>query len=95
MLPPSPEAVRALGATLKWGRYRSAAAYLNAYKVLAQRAGHPWGDVLQRMQVDVRRSCERGQGPPTRAQPLPLARLGQLPWSPEAWVVDGPARPQE
>ena len=48
LFPPSPLSVRALGASLKWGGYKSAAMYLRGYRVAAQRAGYPWGDVLAR-----------------------------------------------
>ena len=68
--PPTASALRALGATLKFGGYRSAASYLYLYKVEAQRLGFQWPDFLQRMLKDGVRSCERGLGPSTVAQPL-------------------------
>ena len=79
--PPTLETIQALGATLKRGGYRSAASYLWLYKVESQRRGFFWSDVFQRGLKDSIRSCERGIGPPTRAQALPFALLGQLPGS--------------
>ena len=93
-LPPSTRTLRALGATLKQGRYRSAASYLYIYKADAERQGFPWDPVLQRLLKDAIRSCERGMGPATRARPLPLLQLGGLPGGLQAWVAGGPARPR-
>ena len=62
--PPSLWTVRALGATLKRGGYRSAASYLWLYKAEAQRRGYSWPDYLHRALKDAVRSCERGMGPP-------------------------------
>ena len=56
--PPSVAALKALGATLKRGKYRSAASYLWLYKAHAQRLGHVWSDVLQRLLKDSIRSCD-------------------------------------
>ena len=77
--PPSVEKIFALGATLKEGHYRSASSYIVTYKVEAQRLGYSWGDPLHRALKDVTRSCERGLGPPLRAQPLPFDQLARLP----------------
>ena len=65
--PPSLWTVRALGATLKRGGYRSAASYLWLYKAEAQRRGHSWPDYLHRALKDSIRSCERGMAPHSRA----------------------------
>ena len=92
--PPSMWTVRALGATLKRGGYRSAASYLWLYKAEAQRRGHSWPDYLHRALRDAVRSCERGMGPPTRALPLPFARLGSLPPGRAPWVRGGPLCPR-
>ena len=43
VFPPTSDSLRALGATLKRGGYRSAGSYLWTYKVEAQRLGHPHG----------------------------------------------------
>ena len=92
--PPTLRTLRALGATLKRGGYRSAASYLWLYKVESQRRGHPWTDSLQRCLKDAIRSCERGMGPPTVAQPLPLRSLYLLPGGADPWVRGGPACPR-
>ena len=76
------------------GGYRSAASYLWLYKVEAQRRGYTWTDGLQRCLKDGIRSCERGMGPPTVAQPLPLRSLYLLPGGAEPWVRGGPANPR-
>merc|ERR1711884_883898 len=70
--PPSIAAIEAIGATLKEAGYRSANGYLMSYKTTAQRSGWEWGELLHRSMKDTIRSCERGQGPPIQAQPLPL-----------------------
>ena len=92
--PPTSDSVRALAATLKWRGYRSAAVYLFGYKAHAQREGHPWGDALNRLLRDAVRSCERGLGPPVRAQPLPFDRLGALPGGKAPWCEGGPSSPR-
>ena len=92
--PPTMDSLRALGASLKRGGYRSASLYLRTYKAEAQREGYPWSDVLERALRDAIRSCERGLGPPTRAQPLPFHLLHELPSGREPWVVGGPCNPR-
>ena len=94
MYPPTLVTIRALGTTLKWGDYRAAEGYIMTYKAAAQRKGHSWGDLLHRAAKDAIRSCERGLGPPTRAQALPLHRLGNLRWCRNAWTPEGPACPR-
>ena len=46
--PPTLDKVYALGASLKRGEYRTAAAYLSIYKGEAERRGQAWNGVLQR-----------------------------------------------
>ena len=92
--PPSLDTIRALAATLKRGGYRSAASYLWLYKVESQRRGYGWPDTHQRALKDGIRSCERGLGPPTRAQALPFPLLGRLPADPTPWVAGGPVGPR-
>ena len=77
--PPTPESLRALAASLKAGRYASAAAYLGTYKVEAERQGYAWPPSMLRALKDYTRSCERGRGGPVRARPLDLGRLSELP----------------
>ena len=92
--PPSLFTIRALGATLKRGGYRSAASYLYLLKTEAQRRGCGWPDPYQRALKDAIRSCERGMGPPTRVQPLPFESLGLLAAGVAAWNAGGPASPR-
>ena len=92
--PPSLQTIQALGATLKRGGYRSAASYLWLYKVESQRRGFAWIDVFQRALKDSIRSCERGLGPPVRAQALPFASLDRLPGHSSPWVAGGPLGPR-
>ena len=92
--PPTLRTVRAFAATLKRGKYRSAASYLWLYKSEAERRGHCWSSVLAKALRDGIRSCERGMGPTTQAQPLPMARLGLLPLDDAPWARNGPARPR-
>ena len=92
--PPSLYTLRALGASLKRGGYRSAASYLWIYKVEAQRRGFPWTDVLHRCLKEGIRSCERGMGPAVVAQALPLCYLHLLPAGESPWVRGGPAMPR-
>ena len=61
--PPTVEKVLALGATLIEGYYLSAATYVSAYKVAAERQGLEWHQDLGRVVKDVVRSCERGREP--------------------------------
>ena len=93
-MPPTPDTLRALAATLNWRGYRSAVVYLYGYKTQAQREGHPWGEAMNRLLRDVVRSCERGLGPPIRAQPLPFERLGELPGGRAPWCEGGPTSPR-
>ena len=51
-------------------------------------------DTHQRALKDCIRSCERGLGPPTRAQALPLPLLGRLPGHVSPWVENGPMAPR-
>ena len=94
MEPPTPKSVTALGASLKAGRYRSAAVYLSAYKAWALRHGHDWPAPLQQALQDAVRSCERGLGGPVKARALPFARLAELPGGDEPWSPGGPLRPR-
>ena len=92
--PPTLMTIRALAATLKRGGYRSAASYLWLYKAESQRRGHSWDDAMDRALKDSIRSCERGLGPPTVAQPLPFALLGTLDGNPAPWTDEGPVGPR-
>ena len=82
--PPTMWSLRALGATLKRGGYRSAASYLWLYKAESQRRGHSWPDYLHRALKDAVRSCERGMGPPHSRAPPPLRSAGRPPLGTDA-----------
>ena len=92
--PPTPASWRALAASLKQGGYRSAAAYLSAYRTEAERRGHHVDQLALRSIKDYTRSCERGQGAPARARPLPFHRLHLLPPGRQPWCVGGPLAPR-
>ena len=91
--PPSREALEALGATLKVGRYTSAENYLSHYRVRCRREGFGFDDVLNRVYSEVVRSCKRGMGAPVKALALPLLRLVDLNIGlDDPWVTGGPRR---
>ena len=91
--PPSYEKIRALGAVLKAGGYRSAAHYLSQYKVSGERRGYHFDGPLLRALADYKRSCERGMGPPVPAKALPCERLHELAGEFKPWVSGGPVCP--
>jgi hypothetical protein len=94
MLPPTCEKVAALGATLKAGGYLSASSYLSAYRGIIERAGFQLDGPLARSFKDSVRSCERGQGGPTRTLALRLESLDGLPAEEAPWSTGGPANPR-
>ena len=77
-LPPSREKLQSLGAALKAGSYSSADNYLVHYRIKCEEAGMPYDSSMQRLHLDVLRSCKRGLGGPCRALALPLLRLHEL-----------------
>ena len=89
-LPPTREAVVALGAALKRGGYRSAESYLSLLKVRAERQGYGYDAGLLRLHRDVVRSCKRGMGAPVKPKALPFAELHRLEDADEPWVAGGP-----
>ena len=72
LLPPTLDKIHALGATLKAGRYRSAASYLTLYKGHSERAGFDLTSAQARAFRDAIRSCERGRGGPRQGPPASL-----------------------
>jgi hypothetical protein len=94
LLPPGPDKIAALGATLKVGNYRSAASYLTLYRGHAERSGHSITGPFQRAFRDAARSCARGLGGAVRARALPLDQLGTLPGGPRPWCKGGPIHPR-
>ena len=92
--PPSVHTVRVLGASLKAGGYRSAAAYFSMYAITAEREGWELSQAVRRAITDATRSCERGIGGPVRARALPLAEFHRLPGGRDPWVPSGPLSPR-
>ena len=93
-LPPSAEAIVALGAALKKGSYQSADSYLSLYRVRAEREGFTLDAAMNRLIKDTVRSCNRGRGGPVRPMGLPFDRLGELlKIKPTEWTVEGPVGP--
>ena len=90
LLPLSSEKIRLLGASLKAGRYRSAAQYLSTAKRLHEMADGEVTPALRLALRDARRSCERGLGPARRAEGIPLEALAALPEDWFAPVEGGP-----
>ena len=82
--------LRALGASLKAGHYRSHASVVSQYKVDAEQRGQPVDGVLCRIIADINRSCRRGLGPPVRALALPFDCLDELPGGMQPWCEHGP-----
>ena len=92
--PLSAEKLQKLGTSLHAGGYRSATSVLSQYKVDAERRGEGLGPEHLRLITDMSRACKRSQGPPGRAAPLPLERLGELPGGSTPWVRVGPVGPR-
>ena len=92
--PASKMAIVAIGAALKAGGYASAENYLVHYRVKCERANCPFDAAMQRVHLDVVRSCKRGGGGPVKALALPLLRLGELDLDrDEPWCLGGPVGP--
>ena len=89
-----PEAVHAVGATLRAGGYRSADNVLSQMRVDAERAGIEVTAACRRALTDAARSCRRGIGPPMRAMALEFHRFEQLPADTSPWAPGGPAAPR-
>ena len=94
VLPPTVEKIYLLGAALKAGGYRSAAGYLSLYRTTCGRHGHDFGPALALALRDAVRSCQRGQGAPVQATPLPMRRFHELPGGRDAWAAGGPLSPR-
>ena len=71
--------VRLAAAILKKGRYRSAQTYLRTMKAQHVRGGARWTMRLEQELKDCIRSCERGLGPPRRAEALSISEIAALP----------------
>ena len=94
LFPPSVASFKAIAATLKAGAYKSAAVYLQVYRVAAERRGFDVSPLLARDLKDYKRSCLRGLGGPIRPRPLPLESLGELSGKREPWIENGPLNPR-
>ena len=82
MAPLTVEKVYALGASLRWHRYRSAKQYLSTAAAQAERECPHIGPEpgVARALKDVRRACERGLGKSQGfAGALPFESFGDLP----------------
>ena len=88
------EVVYALGAALKWRKYRTADIYLYLARATAEREGATIDAATRRAVTDVIRSCKRGRGPAKRCEGLVLEILPSLPATPKAWADGGPWRPR-
>ena len=89
-----PEAVHAVGATLRAGGYRSSDNVLSQMKVDAERAGVTINAAAKRALTDAARSCRRGIGPPLRAMALDFPRFEHLPSDIAPWAAGGPVAPR-
>ena len=92
--PPTRASWRALAASLKEGKYISAANYLSAYKVEGERRGYAADAWTRRAIADYSRSCIRGLGGPVKAAPLPMENLASLPASHTPVCPTGPLGPR-
>jgi hypothetical protein len=81
--------VQSAAAILKAQGYRTATQYLYALKRHHITLGYPWTDSLARELVDCGRSCARGLGPASQAQPLPLGNWVAGPLPPPGFLVAG------
>ena len=94
LIPYTVDVVYALGAALKWRKYRSAEDYLYLSKVVAERDGAHISRATLRALTDVIRSCKRGLGPAKHCEGLVLEVMPDLPDSSAAWATGGPWRPR-
>ena len=85
----------ALGASLKWRKYRSAEDYLYLSKVVAEREGAHISQATHRALKAVIRSCKRGLGPAKHCEGLVLEVMPDLPAASVAWSSGGPWRPRD
>ena len=95
LVPYTVDVVYALGASLKWRKYRSAENYLYLSKVVAEREGAHISQATHRALTDVIRSCKRGLGPAKHCEGLVLEVMPDLPASEAAWSTGGPWRPRD
>ena len=72
VFPLVPASIERISASLKSGGYRSARNYIARAKDEHLAQGHHWSDLLARASRVAIRSCERGQGPPSRQVPFDL-----------------------
>ena len=94
LVPYTVDVVYALGASLKWRKYRSAENYLYLSKVVAERDGAHLTQATHRALKDVIRSCKRGLGPAKHCEGLVLEVMPDLPATEAAWSSGGPWRPR-
>ena len=92
--PPSQASWKALAATLKLKKFKSAPVYFSVYRTACERQGFILGPLLARAHREFQRSCMRGIGGPVRPRPLPMERLHHLPGHRLAWNEGGPLNPR-
>ena len=95
LLPPTAPKVMQLCAGLRSVGYRSAEAYVSAYRVFAERSGFTFGPSEARAARDGLRACSRGIGPPVKALSLPFDRLGEASRKSPPLGVGRPDRPSQ
>ena len=93
LTPYTPEVVCALGAALKWRKYRSSSTYIYLSRTTAQRHGAHISVAANRAVTDVIRSVKRGLGPSKHCEGLILEIMPSLPAADAAWTKGGPWRP--
>ena len=93
--PITPARVRVLGATLRAGRYRSHANYLNLYVVEAERqGGRDPSAAVRRAVADAKCACGRGLGGPKQSDGIPLELLALMPPGEAPFSPGGPMWPK-
>ena len=94
LLPPFEGVFGGPGSCPEGWRLRVRGELLAPYRVRCQSANWPYDAALQRLHLDVVRSCKRGVGGPVKALGLPLLRLVDLDLSSDdPWVAGGPLGP--
>ena len=94
LIPFTVQVVYALGAALKWRKYRAAEQYLYMARATAERRGAVVSKAAGRAVTDMIRSCRRGLGPSRRCEGLIMENMPALPGSSASWAAGGPWRPR-
>ena len=94
LVPFTTEVEYALGAALKWAKYRTVNLYLYMARATAEGRGAEISRVTQRAMTDVIRSCKQGLGQAKSCEGLVLEIFPTLPGGSKAWSSGGPWRPR-